>query len=65
MIDVVKVCPECGIDMSKVKPEGHALLHFPEYLDPSKSGKLAIKRQKQILEGGVTLAEYKKAHEEE
>ena len=65
MIDVVKVCPECGIDMSTVDPVGHALSHYPEYLDPAKSGKLAIKRQAQILAGGVSRDVYLKEHKEE
>lgn len=59
------VCPECGVSMAGLDYHAHALTHFPEYLDPVKSSKLAIKRQKAILAGGVTQAEYEKAHKEE
>lgn len=64
MVEITKVCPECGKDMSKLDAEGHSLSHFPDYLDPAKSSKLSIKRQKQIQSGGVSPAEYSKAHAE-
>jgi len=64
MDELTFVCPECGKDMSKLDPEGHSLEHFPEYLDPARSGKLAIKRQKLILAGGVPLAQYLAEHAE-
>lgn len=64
METILKVCPECGKDMSKLNHVGHALSHFPEYLDPAKSTVLARKRQKQILEGGVSPAQYAKDHAE-
>lgn len=65
MADTKLVCPECGKAMTGLDPYGHALSHFPEYLDPAKSSKLAIKRQKQILAGGVTLEVYQTEHTEE
>lgn len=65
MVDTKLVCPECGADMSKLDPYGHALSHFPEYLDPAKSSKLAIKRQKLILAGGVPVTVYDSEHKEE
>jgi hypothetical protein len=60
----VLVCPECGVRMDSYDPVGHALYHYPEYLDPAKSSKLAIKRQKQILDGGVPLDVYEQEHTE-
>jgi hypothetical protein len=50
--------------MEGLDPEGHALSHFPVYLDPAKSSKLAAKIQKLIQKGGVTPQEYIKLHEE-
>ncbi len=64
MVDTFKVCPECGKPLVNTKLEAHALTHYPAYLDPAKSGKLAIKRQALILSGGVTPEAYKKDHEE-
>jgi len=66
MVDTAKalVCPECGRSMEGLDPEGHALSHFPVYLDPAKSSKLAAKIQKLIQKGGVTPQEYIKLHEE-
>ena len=64
MDDKKLVCPECGKDMTNLDPVGHALEHYPEYLDPAKSGKLARKRQTQIMAGGVTLAVYTAEHTE-
>ncbi len=64
MEDKILVCPECGKPLHDQNLRGHMLSHFPEYLDPAKSSKLAIKRQKQILDGGVTLAVYQKEHQE-
>ena len=58
-----KVCPECGASMGEIDPEGHALTHWVEYLDPAKSSGEARKRQKQVLTGGVTVSEYRKSHE--
>lgn len=65
MVDTNKVCPECGADLSKFSLLGHMLTHYPEHLDPARSSKLAIKRQKQILEGGVSKETYLKEHTEE
>lgn len=65
MTDLDKVCPECGVILKDRNLAGHALSHFPEYLDPAKSTPLARKRQKLILEGGVTKAQYEKEHGEE
>lgn len=64
MVDNTLVCPECGVEMKGLDPEGHALAHYPVYLDPAKSSKLAIKRQAQILAGGVTKDQYVKEHSE-
>lgn len=64
MSDLVKVCPECGVDMSKLDPYAHSLVHYPDYLDPAKSSKESRKRQAQIQAGGVTVEVYKKLHEE-
>lgn len=64
MTDVVKVCPECGRDLAGLDLEGHSLTHYPEYLDPAKSGKLAQKRQKALLAGGVTQAQFDADHKE-
>lgn len=64
MSEISKVCPECGVELEKYNLVGHALSHFPEYLDPAKSSPVARKRQKAILEGGVTKAQYLKEHEE-
>lgn len=60
-----RVCPECGVDMAKYDPYAHMLSHYPEYLDPARSSKLAIKRQAQIMAGGVSLAQYLAEHKEE
>ncbi len=65
MPEIVKYCPECGADMSTLDPEGHALTHWPDYLDPAKSSKAARMRQLLTLNGGVTDAEYKKLHKAE
>lgn len=59
------VCPECGAVMSRLDPEGHALSHFPEYLDPAKSSPEARKRRTAILAGGVSPEVYAKIHESE
>ncbi len=64
MVDSNLVCPECGVSMKGLDPEGHSLTHYPEYLDPAKSSKEARKRQKQILAGGVPLEVYQKEHAE-
>lgn len=64
MVDNTLVCPECGLSLTGIDLEGHALSHYPEYLDPAKSSKLAIKRQKQILAGGVTKDTFVKEHSE-
>lgn len=61
----VLVCPECGVDMSGIDPEAHARSHWPDVLDKAKASKEAFKRQSQCISGGVTLAEYAKAHKEE
>lgn len=58
------VCPECGVDMSGKDPIAHALTHWNEYLDPARAGKEAFKRQKATQNGGVSQAEYDKAHAE-
>lgn len=60
-----KVCPECGKSLKGQNLFAHSLLHFPQYLDPAKSSKLAIKRQAQIIGGGVTREVYIKEHEED
>lgn len=65
MAELTKVCPECGVDLSKFSLLGHMLTHFPMYLDPAKSSKAAIKRQKQILDGGVSKETYIKEHTED
>lgn len=65
MDDIIKVCPECGKVLKGVNIVAHSLTHFPEYLDPAKSSKLARERQKRLLAGGITLAEYKKSQEVE
>jgi len=62
--EVKLVCPECGADMSNLDPYGHALTHWPEYLDPVKSSKEAIKRQFLTIKGGVTFVDYRKLHGE-
>lgn len=64
MPDIKLVCPECGVDMAGVDPYAHMLVHYPEYLDPAKSGKLAKVRQAQIVNGGVPASEYLKTHTE-
>lgn len=64
MVETDLVCPECGIVLKGRDLVGHALSHFPEYLDPAKSHPIARKRQLQILKGGVSKAEYDKSHEE-
>lgn len=65
MSDTGLVCPECGVSMDGVDPAGHSLSHYPDYLDPSKSSKLAIKRQKLIQAGGVPLDVYLAEHQPE
>ncbi len=65
MTETTKVCPECGVSLASLSLEGHALSHYPDYLDPAKSGKLAKIRQKLILSGGVTPEQFKKEHTEE
>lgn len=65
MIDTIKVCPECGKDLTGLDLIGHSLTHFPEYLDLAKSSKLARERQKQLLAGGVTKEAFDKAHKKE
>jgi len=60
----ILVCPECGRNMEGLDPEGHSLVHYPEYLDPATSGKRAKVIQAKILAGGVTPDEYAKLHEE-
>lgn len=64
MPEDVKVCPECGVELAGLDLEGHSLTHYPEYLDPAKSGKDAKNRQKLILAGGVSKADYLKLHRE-
>lgn len=65
MADDKLVCPECGKDMSKLNKVAHALEHYPEYLDPARSGKLARKRQALILAGGVPYSVYVAEHKED
>ena len=64
MPDTVKVCPECGVSLDGKDPVAHALTHWVEVLDFAKSSKEARQRQKLLLAGGVTEAEYKKLHGE-
>lgn len=64
MPDVIKVCPECGVELKGYDLEGHSLTHYPDYLDPAKSSKMAMKRKAQLLAGGVTPDEYNKTHTE-
>lgn len=59
-----KVCPECGVSLEGLDVYGHSLTHYPEYLDPAKSGKEAHKRQALLLAGGVTVEEFNKLHSE-
>lgn len=59
-----KVCPECGVSLDDLDVVGHSLTHYPEYLDPAKSGKDARNRQQLLLKGGVTVDEYNKLHKE-
>jgi hypothetical protein len=61
---VIRVCPECGFELVKIDLMAHALEHWPEYLDPAKSSKLARIRQEKLLKGGVTYDEYLKDHSE-
>ncbi len=63
MAEDVKVCPECGVDLYGRDPYAHALSHWPEYLDPAKASKTAMKRQTQCVAGGVSPTAYDKAHE--
>lgn len=63
-MDTVKVCPECGISLSGLNISAHALTHWPEYLNPATSSKLARKRQALTLAGGVTAAQYEADHKE-
>lgn len=63
MEDTDRVCPECGVVLKGLNIVAHSLTHFPEYLDPAKSSKLARERQKKLLAGGITRAEYKKSQE--
>jgi hypothetical protein len=58
------VCPECGVVMDDIDPIAHALTHWPDYLDPAKSSKLAKERQAKTRKGGVSEVEYKKEHVE-
>ena len=58
-----KVCPECGVSLADKDPIGHALTHFPNFLDPAKSSIKARKHQELIINGGVTVAEYAKGKE--
>ncbi len=60
---LAKVCPECGVSLEGKDLQGHALSHYPDYLDPQKSSKVAIKRKAQLLAGGVSASEYQKSHE--
>lgn len=52
------VCPECGVDMNNLDPEGHSLSHYPEYLDPAKTSVTARNHQRLILAGGVPKSAY-------
>ena len=58
-----KVCPECGISLDGIDKAAHSLTHWPEYLDPAKSGKDARKRQAMLLNGGVSKADFMRLHE--
>lgn len=58
MDTTIKVCPECGINLDGFDLIGHALVHFPEYLDPAKASKKARKYQALILAGGVSPDEF-------
>lgn len=60
MSEVIRVCPECGRDLTGVNPRAHSLEHYPEYLDPARSSKEARKMQALINAGGVTIDEYEK-----
>lgn len=57
------VCPECGAPMAGLDPVAHALSHYPEYLDPAKSGKEAKRNQALIRAGGVPLSAYENMKE--
>ncbi len=59
-----KVCPECGVSLEGLDNAAHSLSHWPEFLDPAVSGKEARKRQAQLLNGGVSKAEFDKTHQE-
>lgn len=59
---VIFVCPECGVNLEGLDINGHSLTHFPDYLDPVKAGKEARKRQKLLLDGGVTIEQYDILH---
>ena len=63
MTPINAVCPECGISLEGIDLVGHALVHFPEYLDPAKSSKKARNHQTLLLKGGVTVADYVKGKE--
>ncbi len=60
-----KVCPECGAKLASLDLHGHYLSHYPDYLDPQKSSAIALKRAKQLLNGGVSPEEFAKAHHTE
>lgn len=52
------VCPECGAPMAHRSAEAHALSHWPEILEVTRSSKEARERQKQTLDGGIPSSEY-------
>ncbi len=54
------VCPECGRDMAGLNPVGHALTHYPDYLDPARSSRKARAIKAKIESGGVTPEEFAK-----
>ncbi|MEN4013996.1 MAG: hypothetical protein ROW48_18345 [Bellilinea sp.] len=60
MNEEIRVCPETGRNLDGVDLVAHALMLYPEYLDPARSSPEARKRQAEILAGGIPLSEYNK-----
>lgn len=60
---IVKVCPECGIELSGVDIPKHVLGHWPAYLPQVAYSRLAQARKDQLIGGGVAAPDYRKDEE--
>lgn len=59
-----KLCPECGADMVRLDPVGHAFTHWGVKANLPATSKEALRRYELTEAGGVSEAEYAKLRPE-